>query len=53
LFEIIDERLLVSTERFLLRSSNNLARSGTLLLDSRKATSKDGLSNEGNYIGRI
>jgi len=42
------ELLLVSRERNLRGSSDDLGRSSSLLLDGRKASSEDGLSDEGH-----
>ena len=48
LLEVIDELLLVALELLLLRAADDLARTDTFLLDRRQATSKDGLTDEGD-----
>lgn len=48
LFEVIDEQLLVATERLLLRAGDDFAGTDTLLLDRRQATREHSLANEGD-----
>lgn len=50
LLEVVDELLLVTTERLLLRSGNDFACTGTLFLDSRQATCEHSLTNQGDYL---
>lgn len=52
LLEVVDELLLVALERLLLRTSNDLARTDTLLLEARQATSEDSLADE-RHCGRL
>ena len=46
LLEVIDELLLVTLEGLLLRASDNLGGTDTLLLDRGQAASKDSFANE-------
>jgi len=48
LFEVVDELLLVTSEGLDLRSTDNLGSANTFGLDSRKASSKDGFTDESN-----
>lgn len=50
LFEVIDELLLVATERLLLGSSKDLGSTATLLLDRRQATREDSLTNKRDCV---
>lgn len=46
LLEIVNEELLVASERLLLWARDNFASTDTLLLDSRQATCKHSLANK-------
>lgn len=48
LLEVIDELLLIALESLLLGARDNLACTGTLTLDGRKAASENRLTDEGD-----